>query len=113
MKPAPKYQAAMTLHHVGSDGMWEHHLFGVMLQHYKEQELAGLREDLIGLSTVGWLDILEQREHDGQILRRYALRTSARRLVEYQLNLKEYLPTDLRRSPAAGLAPARRGEAVA
>jgi hypothetical protein len=95
MKPAPKYQAAMTLHQVGAQGMWEHHLFGVMLQHYRATELSGLREDLIGMSTVGWLDILEQREHSGQILRKYALRDSGRRLIEYQLNLDAYLPTDL------------------
>jgi hypothetical protein len=101
MKPAPKYQAAMILHRIGDRGMWEHHLFGVMLQHYREADLLGLREDLIGMSTVGWLDILEQREHAGQILRRYALKESGRRVITYQLDLDGYLPTDLD-SPVVG-----------
>jgi hypothetical protein len=110
MKPAPKYQAAMTLHRVGGEGMWEHHLFGVMLQHYRDVELSGLREDLIGMSTVGWLDVLEQREHKGQILRRYALKDSSRRLIEYQLDLAAYLPTDLAALPTDLAAPVPAGQ---
>src|SRR3978361_766283 len=102
MKPAPKYQAAMTLHQVGAEGMWEHHLFGVMLQHYRDVELSGLREDLIGMSTVGWLDVLEPRQHNGRILRGYALKHPSRRLIEYQLNLDAYLPTDLGAPVPAG-----------
>jgi hypothetical protein len=95
MKPAPKYQAAMTLYHRGDRGIWEHHLFALMRQHYRDSELTGLREDLIGLSTVGWVDVLDQREHRGQILRQYRLAESVRPLIEYQLNLDTYLPTDL------------------
>lgn len=53
MKPAPKYQAAMVLYHQGDQGIWEHHLFSLMRQHYRDSDLTGLREDLIGLSTVG------------------------------------------------------------
>lgn len=85
----------MTLYHLGADGIWEHELFGLLRQHYRDPELAGLREDLIGMSTVGWLDTLEQRTHRGQILRRYRLADTARPLIEYQLNLDAYLPTDL------------------
>jgi len=95
VKPAPKYQAAMTLYHLGNRGIWEHRLFGVLRQHYRDSELSGLREDLIGMSTVGWLDTLEQREHRGQILRFYRLAESARPLIAYQLNLTTYLPSDL------------------
>lgn len=95
MKPAPKYQAAMTLYHLEGQGIWEHHLFSLLRQHYRDSELTGLREDLIGLSTVGWVDVLDQREHRGQILRQYRLAGSARPLIEYQLNLDSYLPTDL------------------
>ncbi|MBN3454922.1 hypothetical protein [Mycolicibacterium sp.] len=95
MKPAPKYQAAMVLYHQGDQGIWEHHLFSLMRQHYRDSDLTGLREDLIGLSTVGWVDVLDQREHRGQILRQYRLAESARPLIEYQLNLDTYLPTDL------------------
>jgi hypothetical protein len=94
MKPAPKFQAAMTLYDLDERGIWEHRLFGVLQQHYPAAELSGLREDLIGLSTVGWLKIIEQREHHGQILRKYALEHAARRLVEYQLDLRTYLPTE-------------------
>jgi hypothetical protein len=99
MKPAPKYQAAMALHRLGDEGIWEHHLFGLMRRHYRESELAGLREDLVGLSTVGWLRILDQRDFRGQILRRYAMEPAARRLVEYQLDLRTCLPLDA--APAA------------
>lgn len=95
MKPAPKYQAAMTLYHLADRGIWEHQLFGLLRQHYAEHELAGLREDLIGMSTVGWLDTIEQRTHRGQILRRYRLTDTARPLIEYQLDLDKYLPTEL------------------
>ncbi|MGW3485556.1 hypothetical protein [Rhodococcus rhodochrous] len=95
MKPAPKYQAAMTLYRLGDRGIWEHRLFGVLRQHYRDSELSGLREDLIGMSTVGWLDTLEQLEHRGQILRCYRLAASARPLIEYQLNLETYRPSDL------------------
>jgi hypothetical protein len=97
VKPAPKYQAAMTLYHLDQP-IWEHQLFGLLRQHYRDTELTGLREDLIGLSTVGWLDTVGQCEHRGQILRRYRLADSARPLVRYQLNLDSYLPTDI---PAA------------
>ncbi|GHJ33842.1 MULTISPECIES: hypothetical protein [Streptomyces] len=102
MTPAPKFQAAMTLYHLGGQGVWEHHLFRALQQHYRESELSGLREDLIGLSTVGWLRIVEQREHRGQILRRYALAPSARRLVEHQLDLRRCLPVELPAQTSAG-----------
>ena len=95
MKPAPKYQAAMTLYHLGRPGIWEHHLFLLLRQHYRDSELMSLREDLIGLSTVGWVDVLDQREHRGQIVRQYRLAESARPLIEYQLNLGSYLLTDI------------------
>jgi hypothetical protein len=95
MKPAPKYQATMTLYHLGSQGAWEYELFALLRQHYRDSELSGLREDLIGLSTVGWVDVLDHREHCGQILRRYRLAESARPLIAYQLNLDSYLPTDM------------------
>jgi hypothetical protein len=85
----------MTLYHLGAPGIWEHRLFGLLRRHYRDVELSGLREDLVGMSTVGWLDVLELREHRGHILRRYALAPSARPLIEYQLNLATYLPTDL------------------
>lgn len=95
MKPAPKMQAVMVLYHLGEDGLWEHHMFGALRRHYGDAELSGLREDLVGLSTVGWLDVLEHRSHRGHLLRRYRLAASARRLVEYQLDLRRYLPVEL------------------
>ncbi|GAB3360128.1 hypothetical protein [Amycolatopsis echigonensis] len=95
MKPAPKMQAVMVLYHLGEQGLWEHHLFGALRQHYRDAELSGLREGLVGLSTVGWLDVVGQRSHRGHLLRRYALAASARRLVEYQLDLRRYLPVEL------------------
>ncbi len=95
MKPAPKYQAAMVLYHLDEQGIWEHQLFGLLRQHYPAHDLSGLREDLIGLSTVGWLITEALAEHGGQIIRRYRLAASARPLIEYQLNLNRYLPTDL------------------
>lgn len=102
MKPAPKYQAAMTLYHLGEQGIWEHELFGMLRHHYRDCELTSMREDLIGLSTVGWVDTLDQREHRGQILRRYRLAKSARPLIEYQLNLDSYLPYESSAATAAG-----------
>lgn len=95
MKPAPKYQATMTLYHLGSQGAWEFELFALLRQHYRDSELSSLREDLIGLSTVGWVDVVDHREHRGQILRRYCLAESARPLIAYQLNLDSFLPTDI------------------
>lgn len=85
----------MTLYHLGHQGIWEHHLFSLLRQHYRDNELMGLREDLIGLSTVGWVDVLNQREYRSQIIRQYRLAESARPLIEYQLNLNSYLPTDI------------------
>ncbi|MCE0764162.1 hypothetical protein LWC35_14760 [Pseudonocardia kujensis] len=95
MKPAPKIQAVLSLYHLGERGTWEHHLFGALRAHYAPAELSGLREDLVGLRTVGWLEVVDQRMHRGHILRRYALKASARKMVEHQLDLGRYLPLQL------------------
>ncbi|HEX4361600.1 MAG TPA: hypothetical protein VH141_28965 [Pseudonocardia sp.] len=86
MKPATKYAAALALYRQ-EGGRWEYELFDELRRHFPEHELQALREDLVGMSTLGWLDIVEQREHSGQILRRYALRPEVRPFLEYQLDL--------------------------
>jgi hypothetical protein len=86
MKPATKYAAALALYRQET-ARWEYELFDELRRHYPEHELQALREDLVGMSTLGWLDIIEQREHAGQILRRYALRPEVRPFLEYQLDL--------------------------
>jgi hypothetical protein len=86
MKPATKYAAALALYR-NEGGSWEYELFDELRRHYPESQLQALREDLVGMSTLGWLDIVEQREQAGQILRRYALRPEVRPFLEYQLDL--------------------------
>jgi hypothetical protein len=90
MKPAPKYTAAALLYRIGAEGIWEYDLFDRLCRAYPAAELRALREDLVGMSTVGWLDVVAERQHSGQILRRYALRPEVRPFLEFQLDLARF-----------------------
>lgn len=90
MKPAPKYVAAALLYRIGPDGIWEYDLFDRLCRSYPAAELQALREDLVGMCTVGWLDVVAERLHAGQILRRYALRPEVRPFLEFQLDLARF-----------------------
>lgn len=90
MRPAVKYAATMTLYHAGAEGVWEYDLFDRLTRHYPQAQLSSLREDLVGMSTLGWLDTLEEREYRGNILRRYAMRDDVRPFLEYQLDVAKF-----------------------
>lgn len=73
MKPAVKYAALTALHSVWPQAVWEQSIFQLLDQRYRRSELAGLREELVGLRTLGWLEVEEETEFDGQLLRKYRL----------------------------------------
>lgn len=73
MKPAVKYAALTALHSVWPQAVWEQSIFQLLDQHYRRKELAGLREELVGLRTLGWLEVVEEAEFEGQLLHRYRL----------------------------------------
>lgn len=87
MKPPLKYAVTTVLYVTDADGIWEHELFDLLLAHYRAVELRALREELVSLSTVGWLHIAEEREYAGQLLRRYALADHIRPFIRFQLDL--------------------------
>lgn len=87
MKPAVKYAAVAALYRSDTSGIWEHQIFQRLLSVYPRHQLRALREDLISLSTVGWLVIVEEVEYRGQLLRRYALGEHIRPFVRFQLNV--------------------------
>ncbi|MHA7984470.1 hypothetical protein ACX9R5_01575 [Rathayibacter sp. CAU 1779] len=108
MKPSPKYATCALLYYLDADGMWEYDIFASLERSYPSGQLTSLREELVGLSTLGWLDTVEQKESRGRILRRYRLHASIRPVIEYQLKLEKL--KDVVR--AAGIEPTVR-EAVA
>lgn len=87
MRPAAKYAIVALLHRAGPAGVWEYDLYSRLRPHFEEGGLHGIREDLISLSTVGWVTHVDEREHAGALLRRYALGDHIRSFVEYQLDL--------------------------
>jgi hypothetical protein len=91
MKPPLKYAITTVLYATEAHGIWEHELFDRLLAHYRAVELRALREELVSLSTVGWLHIAEEREYAGQLLRRYALADHIRPFIRFQLNLDKLL----------------------
>lgn len=91
MKPATKYAATGVLYRTGSAGIWEYEIFRRLRAHYPATELQSLREDLVGMNTVGWLTIIEEREHRGQLLRRYALADGIRPFLRFQLRIDDIL----------------------
>ncbi|KID31651.1 hypothetical protein HQ32_01473 [Prauserella sp. Am3] len=108
MKPAVKYAAVAALHSAGPNGLWEHELFSHLKQHYRLSELVSLREDLVGLATVGWLQATGENWHDDQLLRRYALVEGIRPVAEFQLKLHD-IESALGNSTPAATARARGG----
>lgn len=105
MKPAVKYAAVAALHSAGPNGLWEHELFSRLKQHYRNSELVSLREDLVGLATVGWLRATEESLHEDQLLRRYALVEGIRPVAEFQLDLHDIESALGNSSPAAAAGP--------
>ena len=87
MRPAAKYAIVALLHRAGPAGAWEYDLYARLRPRFEEGGLHGMREDLISLSTVGWVTHVDEREHAGALLRRYALGEHIRAFVEYQLDL--------------------------
>lgn len=85
MKPSTKFAAVRVLHEAGDEGLWEHEVFGRLEGEYPATELAGLRDQLVGLSSIGWLEVLDEAEYQGIAMRRFALYPSMRSFVEYQL----------------------------
>ncbi len=67
--------------------MWEHVLHRELRPRYEPTSLYGVREDLVSLSTIGWVHTVDEREHGRALLRRYALADHIRPFVEYQLDL--------------------------
>jgi hypothetical protein len=91
MKPPVKYAVTTLLYAAEAHGIWEHELFDRLLAHYRTVELRALREDLVSLSTVGWLRITQERVYAGQLLRCYALADHIRPFIRFQLDLDELL----------------------
>lgn len=113
MKPPLKYAVTTVLYATDAHGIWEHELFDRLLAHYRAVELRALREELVSLSTVGWLHIDEEREYAGQLLRRYALADHIRPFIRFQLDLDKLLGQLGMTAGTAGTAAAPDGTAVA
>ncbi|MGH3504890.1 MAG: hypothetical protein ACRDQA_28940 [Nocardioidaceae bacterium] len=91
MRPAVKYAAVGALYTTTAQGIWEHDLYQRLRGLYSRADLQALREDLVSMSTVGWLQIVEERDHRGQLLRKYALADHIRPFIRFQLRLDEVL----------------------
>lgn len=89
MKPAVKYAAVGVLYAAGPEGIWEHEIYAGLRSRYPRSALQPLREDLVSMRTVGWLQIIEEAEHRGQLLRKYALADHIRPFVRYQLHIDD------------------------
>lgn len=87
MTPSPKYALVALLHRAGPAGVWEHVLHRTLQPLFEPTALYGVREDLVGLSTIGWVHTVDERVHGRSLLRRYALADHIRPFVEYQLDL--------------------------
>jgi hypothetical protein len=85
MKPSTKFAAVRVLYHAGDEGLWEYEIFRRLESEYASAELATVRDELVGLSSVGWLNVPAQREQRGVLFRKYALFPSTRTFVEGQL----------------------------
>jgi hypothetical protein len=90
MKPSPKYAACVLLYHLEDRAVWEYEIFEALERVYPPGQLNSLREDLVGLSTLGWISTAEQKEYRGRILRSYALNANVRPVLEYQLRLASF-----------------------
>ncbi len=106
MKPAVKYAAVGVLYAAGPEGIWEHEIYGELRSRYPRSALQPLREDLVSMRTVGWLRILQESDHHGQLLRKYALADHIRPFVRYQL----HIDTVLAFLPGGGGRPAAETE---
>ena len=105
MKPAVKYAAVGVLYAAGPEGIWEHEIYTELRSRYPRSALQPLREDLVSMRTVGWLQILQEADHHGQLLRKYALAEHIRPFVRYQLKIDDilaFLPDDRARTAGAG-----------
>jgi hypothetical protein len=91
MKPAVKYAAVGVLYATGPEGIWEHEIYAGLRSRYSRSALQSLREDLVSMRTVGWLQITQEAEHHGQLLRKYALTDHIRPFVRYQLRINDIL----------------------
>lgn len=89
MKPAVKYSALTALHSAWPLAVWEQSIFHLLDQRYRRSELAGLREELVGLRTLGWLEVEEETEFDGQLLRKYRLVEAHRDNIARQISLEK------------------------
>jgi hypothetical protein len=87
VNPSPKYALVALLHRAGPAGVWEHALHRELQPRYERSALYGVREDLVSLSTIGWVHTVDERAHGRALLRRYALADHIRSFVEYQLDL--------------------------
>lgn len=71
--------------------MWEHEIWQRLRKLYERSALYSTREDLLSFRTVGWVEVLEEREYKGQLIRKYRLDKGIRPFLEYQLNLNNVL----------------------
>jgi hypothetical protein len=104
MKPAVKYAALGVLYAAGPEGIWEHEIYAGLRFRYPRSALQPLREDLVSMRTVGWLRIIKEADHHGQLLRKYALADHIRPFVRYQLRIDDvlaFLPGGNTRAAAA------------
>jgi hypothetical protein len=91
MKPAVKYAAVGVLYAAGPEGIWEQEIYTGLRFRYSRSALQSLREDLVSMRTVGWLQIIQEADHHGQLLRKYALADHIRPFVRYQLRINDVL----------------------
>jgi hypothetical protein len=102
VKPAVKYAAVGVLYAAGPEGIWEHEIYAGLRSRYSRSALQPLREDLISMRTVGWLEIVQEADHHGQLLRKYALADDIRPFVRFQLRIDNVLAF----LPGSGTRPA-------
>jgi hypothetical protein len=108
MKPAVKYAAVGVLYAAGPEGIWEHEIYARLRSRYSRSALQPLREDLVSMRTVGWLQIIQEADHHGQLLRKYALADHIRPFIRYQLRINDVLailPGGGMRAAEAGASP--------
>lgn len=107
MKPAMKYAAITLLHDAFPDAIWEHEIFAVLDHCYSRSETSALREELVGLRTLGWIEPSEEQMFEGQILRKYELQPRYTAAVERQIDIpsiSRFLAPHIATASAGGAA---------
>lgn len=86
MKPPIKYALAALLYEAKEDGIWEYDAYRLLKDSYSKSSLQGVRDIMIGFSTIGWLSVTGIREYEGAIVRKFRLQDRHREFMERQFD---------------------------